>query len=51
MGAGFGQWLVRSFSLFGIQFQNWMAVAAGILALWILYHWLKKSLHRSDRDS
>jgi hypothetical protein len=51
MGAGFEQWLVRSFTLFGVQFQNWMAIAAGILALWILYLWLKKRGHRSDRES
>jgi hypothetical protein len=50
MGVEFEQWLVRSFTLFGIQFQNWMAIAAGILVLWILYHLLQKSLHRSDRD-
>jgi hypothetical protein len=50
MGVDFEQWLVRSFTLFGIQFQNWMAIAVGILVLWILFHWAQKGIHRSDRD-
>jgi hypothetical protein len=32
------QWLGGEFSLFGIHFQNWMAAAAGIVVLNILYY-------------
>ena len=34
------QWLIREFTFLGIHFQNWMAVAAGIVVLFILYYWL-----------
>lgn len=36
-----GQWLVGQFSIFGIQFQNWMAVAVTIVVLWLIYLWLR----------
>jgi hypothetical protein len=32
------QWLGAESSLFGIHFQNWMAAAAGIVALNIFYY-------------
>ena len=31
------QWLVGEFSFLGMHFQNWMPVAAGIVALYIVY--------------
>jgi hypothetical protein len=36
----FGQWLVGQFALFGVHFQNWMAVALVIVVLWVIYLWL-----------
>lgn len=35
-----GRWLVGQFTIFGVAFQNWMAIAFVIVALWILYLWL-----------
>jgi hypothetical protein len=35
-----GQWLVGQFSLFGVPFQNWMALAVVIVVLWIVCLWL-----------
>jgi disulfide bond formation protein DsbB len=32
--------LIAKFSLFGLEFQNWMAIAAVAVALFGLYHWL-----------
>jgi di/tricarboxylate transporter len=39
MGERIGQWLVGQFALFGIPFQNWMAVALAIVVLWMLGLW------------
>jgi disulfide bond formation protein DsbB len=37
-----GEWLVREFTFLGIHFQNWMPVAAGIVAVTILCIWIKE---------
>lgn len=44
MANGIGQWMVGWFSILGIQFQNWMAVAFAIVVLSILYLWLRRRL-------
>jgi hypothetical protein len=40
MGERIGQWLVGQFTLFGVPFQNWMAVAFVIVVLWMVCLWL-----------
>jgi hypothetical protein len=46
-----GQWLVGQFSLFGVPFQNWMAVAALIVLLWIVSLWLGRRLRDREDDA
>jgi hypothetical protein len=36
-----GDWLVAGFTFLGIHFQNWMPVTAGIVALFVLYLWIR----------
>jgi len=50
MGGSFAQWLVGSFTILGIQFQNWMAVAAVMLLLWLGYLSLKGRRGNPDLD-
>jgi hypothetical protein len=40
MGEQIGQWLLGQFTLFGVPFQNWMAVALVIVVVWIVGLWL-----------
>jgi hypothetical protein len=40
MGERIGQWLVGQFALFGVHFQNWMALALAIVVLWSAWLWL-----------
>jgi len=37
-------WLVTEFSVLGIHFQIWNPVAAGIVALSIIYWWVKERM-------
>ena len=48
MNNGIGQWLVGQFSILGVHFQNWMAVAFAIVVLWLLYLWLRGRLGRPN---
>lgn len=41
-------WLAGRFVFLDVQLQNWMLVAAAIVALWIVFLWLRRS--RSDGD-
>jgi len=34
------QWLVAQFPIFGVPFQNWMAVAIAIVVVSALFVWL-----------
>jgi uncharacterized iron-regulated membrane protein len=43
-----GRWLVEQFAVFGVHFQNWMAVALVIVVLSGLYLWLGRRFGRSD---
>jgi hypothetical protein len=36
-----GDWLVAGFTFLGIFFQNWMPITAGIVALFVLYLWIR----------
>jgi hypothetical protein len=45
MGERIGQWLVGQFALFGVPFQNWMAVALVIVVFGIAVIWFGR---RSD---
>jgi hypothetical protein len=36
MGEGIAQWLAADFAVFGVQFQNWMPIAIGIVAGFVL---------------
>jgi membrane protein DedA with SNARE-associated domain len=47
MGAPVGNWLSAEFSVLGIHFQNWMLVAVALVALFILYWWVKERRPRS----
>jgi hypothetical protein len=40
MGERIGQWLVGLFAFFGVEVQNWMAVALVIVVLWMVGLWL-----------
>jgi len=40
MREAIGQWLVGQFAVFGVPFQNWMAVAFVIVVLWTVWLWL-----------
>jgi hypothetical protein len=35
------QWLATEFSLYGLQLQNWMAVSAGIILLFLMYNMVR----------
>jgi hypothetical protein len=35
-----GEWLVAQFPVFGIPFQNWMAIAIAIVLASALFAWL-----------
>jgi hypothetical protein len=37
-------WLVRDFIVFGIPFQNWMPMMAGIVLLFVLYLWVRERM-------
>jgi len=37
-----GEWLVAQFPVWGIPFQNWMALASAIVLVWVLFVWLKR---------
>jgi len=43
MGSWIAQQLVGEFIVFGVHFQNWMALAAIIVALWMLFLWVRGS--------
>jgi hypothetical protein len=33
-------WLVAQFPVFGVPFQNWMAIGAAIVLVTVLFSWL-----------
>jgi hypothetical protein len=43
-GGGMEQWLIAHFSFLGVDFQNWMPVAAGIVALFSAYQWISERM-------
>jgi hypothetical protein len=38
-----GDWLVRHFSIFGVQAQNWMPLALALIAVAIIFAWVSNS--------
>jgi hypothetical protein len=34
-----GEWLVKQFTLLGVTFQNWMALALAIILIGVLIAW------------
>jgi hypothetical protein len=41
------QWLAGEFTLLGVHFQNWMALALAIVVLWVVFLWWKGSFDNS----
>jgi hypothetical protein len=50
MGERIGEWLVERFALFGVPFQNWMAVALVIVLSWTVWLWLRGWLSNRNDD-
>ena len=46
MGQQSLQWLIAYSELLGVRFQNWMPVMAGVVAVEVLYLWLRERLSR-----